>query len=105
MQDDPYHMLGIFSLAKRELRVDSDRDSVKDFEDRQKLTPEHQRRYVCTQEDIDKHILNRVGFISYGCFNESQLGVYSTTKQNYILGDSLGTPSGAVVEGNQIQNG
>lgn len=105
VQDDPYHMLGIFSLAKRELRVDSDRDSVKDFEDRQKLTPEHQRRYVCTQEDIDKHILNRVGFISYGCFNESQLGVYSTTKQNYILGDSLGTPSGAVVEGNQIQNG
>lgn len=105
VQDDPYHMLWVFSLKKRELRVDSDRDSVKDFEDRQKFTAEDQRFYVCTQQDIDKHQLNRAGFVSYGCFNDSQLGVYNSAKQRYILGDDdLGTPAWAVIEGNQIQN-
>lgn len=99
-----------FSKDKKDTLVDSDRDGVKDFEDRQPNTDEADRNFICTQRDITYKDL----WGKYGCNNDSQLWVFSATKKAYILNNGgfiwsgwwgVWAPGSAVVDGGQIQNG
>ncbi len=96
-----------FSQAKKDKNFDSDRDGVKDFEDRERNTSEANRRYVCTMSDIRDEKLS----ILYGCLNDSVLWVFSITKKSYLWGDSsspsslIWVPGGVTVDGPNITNG
>ena len=97
--------LGIFSAQRQATLIDSDRDSVRDFEDRQINTTEDQRLFVCTARDI-AHPRDSVRF---SCNNDSLLWVYSLAKRDYILSNRNGTltatAGGAISDGVNITNG
>ncbi|MDD3793795.1 MAG: PKD domain-containing protein, partial [Candidatus Gracilibacteria bacterium] len=69
--------LGVYSEIKKQ--SDTDGDGVDNDEDYEKNTSKEKIIYICTKEDI----INK----RYDCKTEDKLGVYSSKKENSLIGD------------------
>ncbi len=87
-----------YSDSKRKQFYDSDRDTVKDFEDKEENTHEEKRRYVCVHQDIERQRFNCADYL---------LGVFSASKKSYLTsnGNLTGTPGWVTTDGINITNG